>query len=383
MKRIGITSLYYHNWNFGGMLQAYALCWVLRQMGCEAEQIGTNLGGGNTVMRARVWETTGRHKITRDIWDRCYQVYRRRRFPRDLRNFRRFEKEIPMGIYVGGIRGLSRLNQSYDCFITGSDQVWNPGIPKDSLLAIYGLLFADDSKRKISYAASIGAAGTAEGKEELFQKILAGMDFISVREKSAQRFLQPLTDKPVTVVLDPTLLLTRQDLDALAIGPGRENPHLFAYFLNEAGNRHDKQLHQIADQLDMPARCIADELERYPRSNSGDQQILNAGPKEFLGEIRDAEMVFTNSFHGIVFSVLFHKPFWAFKRNRDGDAGSMNARITDFLEDFGLSDRLLENGEIPAPEKLRRPIDYDKVDRILEEKRAFSLSWLKTALKGA
>ena len=246
---------------------------------------------------------------------------------------------------------------------------------------LYGLLFAGASKRRVSYAASLGTWGTQEN-ESIYQKILENLNFISVREKSAQDYLQPLTDKPIAVVLDPTLLLTWQEWEKMAIGPRCEHPSLFAYFLREGKNHHEEQLHQVANQLGMPLRCITDEMGRYPRRGSTDQQILDAGPKEFLGEIRDAEIVFTNSFHGLVFSVLFHKPFWAFKRHKDSDQGSMNSRVTDFLADFGLSDRLLEDGEIPSLEKLRTPIDYDRVDQILEEKRAFSLNWLKAALEG-
>lgn len=206
------------------------------------------------------------------------------------------------------------------------------------------------------------------------------MDYISVREKTAKEFLQPLTDKPVTVVLDPTLLLNKQEWRDMAIGPQEKKPYLFSYFLSEKENRHDRQLQTAANALNLSLKCISEELKCYPRRNTEDQQILDAGPKEFVGYIRDAEMVFTNSFHGLVFSVLLQKPFWAFKRNKDSDKGSMNARVTDFLSGFGLEDRLLEDGETPAKEKLTQPIDYKRVTKILQEKRMFSLDWLKTAL---
>lgn len=382
MKKIGIVSLYYHNWNYGGQLQAYALCEAIREMGYQAEQVGTNLGGGDTAFRAKVWDIAGRRKFTRDLWEACYQIYRRKQGDRrDLRNFKKFEKEISHGGYIGGEKDFTKINRAYDGFITGSDQVWNPGLIVGRAGGLYGLQFVDASKRRLSYAASIGAEKAAAGKEPIFREILSGLDAISVRERSAQKYLQPLTSKPIAVVLDPTLLVSTRKWNGLAVG-SENAPHLFAYFLRETNNRHDEQLHQIADQLGLPLRCIADELERYPRSHAADKQILNAGPREFLGEIRDAEMVFTNSFHGLVFSVLFHKPFWAFKRHKDGGKDSMNARVTDFLAEFGLLDRLLEDGEVPSLEKLRTPIDYKAVDHILEEKRAFSMSWLRTALEG-
>ena len=385
MRRVGIVSLYYKNWNYGGMLQSYAMCKAIQKLCMVSQQISINrsillMPEQSVKKRLQAW--LFRYAWTEELLDRIR--YSRRLIPdRRTKKFRQFALMIPHSKYIGAPELLPKTYQKYEAFIVGSDQVWNPRYFGDELLRkIFGLQFASPSKRKLSYAASMGAEQAAVGKEDIFRDILADLDFISVREKSAQQFLQPLTDKPVTVVLDPTLLLTQQEWDELAIGPGEKHPHLFAYFLHEKDNRHDEQLHGITDSMSLPLRCIADELNRYPRPETADKQILDAGPKEFLGEIRDAEMVFTNSFHGLVFSVLFHKPFWAFKRNRDGDIGSMNNRIIDFLADFGLSDRLLEDGEVPSLEKLRTPIDYDAVDRILEEKRAFSLNWLKTALNG-
>ena len=380
VRKIGITSLYLRNTNFGGQLQAYALCYRICGFGYDAEQICMNTKRRANSIKDKIWVASETSLLTLDL---LKSIYRRWiNDPRQYKNFKKFEAQIPHGPYLGNSKLIPKLNRRYGAFITGSDQIWNPDYYTDDGLRLQGLVFAAPEKRAISYAPSLGPDKAAIGRETVFREILERLDFISVREKTARDFLQPLTDKPIAVVVDPTMLLTRREWDELAAGPGREPPHLFAYFLREMDNRHDEQLHKIADALALPVRCIAEELERYPRPGAADRQILDAGPKEFLGEIRDAEMVFVNSFHGLVFSVLFHKPFWAFRRNREKDQGSMNSRITDFLAEFGLSDRLLEDGEVPSLEKLRTPIDYDRVDRILEEKRAFSLNWLKTALEG-
>ena len=88
----------------------------------------------------------------------------------------------------------------------------------------------------------------------------------------------------------------------------------------------------------------------------------------------------TNSFHGMEFFVLFHKPFWVVKRHKDTAEDSANNRIVDFLKMFHLEDRLLEDGEFPDEQRLAEAIDYERVDRILAEKRTESLGWLKDAL---
>lgn len=380
MRRVGITTFFHRNWNFGGMLQAFALCQCVCALGFEAEQICMSVWRGGHSAKTAAWNIIETNALTNEVVKTVYEHWRKG--TRILKKFRTFQREVPHGRYLGNLNLPAKLNDRYDCIITGSDQVWNPLYYTDDGLRIQGLAFAAPGKRTISYAPSLGPVKAAIGREKIYAEILNRLDFISVRERSAQQFLQPLTDKPIAVVLDPTLLLTRQEWNKLTIGVKGKSIHLFAYFLNESSNRHDEQLHQIANQMQLPLRCIADELERYPRAESDDRQILDAGPKEFLGEIRDAEMVLTNSFHGTVFSMLFHKPFWVFKRNRDSDQGSMNSRITDFLEDFGLAGRLLEDGEVPSLEKLRTPIDYDAVDCILEEKREFSMDWLKTALEG-
>lgn len=382
MKKIGIMSIFYHNWNFGGMLQAYALNRVIREFGYAGEHLYYRLIPSvhkNSPLKDRVRALLAKNVMTSEILEKYRQIRWRDR--RDLRNFRLFEKKyVPHGKYCGSNRKIISDAKQYNCIVVGSDQVWSPIFYVDELLRIHGLTFAEKETRKIAYAASIGAENAAIGKEELFREILDNLDYISVREESARAYLQPLTDKPVTVVPDPTLLLDRQKWCEIAVKPAEKAPYLFSYFLIESNNCHDRQIHEIANEMALPMRCIADELGCYPRPNSGDKQILDAGPKEFVGYIRDAEMILTNSFHGMVFSMLFQKPFWVFKRDKDGEKASMNGRVNDFLKDFGLEDRLLADGEMPSAEKLRRPIDYERVNRILEEKRSFSLNWLKNAL---
>ena len=246
------------------------------------------------------------------------------------------------------------------------------------MLRTYGLTFANKDKKTISYAASIGSEKTALGKEALYHEMMSAIDHISVRETAAKDYLQPLTDKPVQVVLDPTLLLSSEEWSAIAAERQVSGNYLFSYFLEEK-QPHKDQLFALADVLQLPIYCISKIHNIYTRSET-DHQILDAGPREFLSYIQNADCIITNSFHGMVFSVLFHKPFWVMKRFKDTDEKSMNNRITDFLREFGLEDRLLEDGETPDTERLYRPIDYDRVDRILEKKREESMKWLEASL---
>lgn len=374
MKKIGILSVVYHNWNYGGMLQGYALCAALNDMGYPARQIRNTwkmLRGTGLSRAAKKCVLQNRFLFS------TYDRYIRRKEAIKLDGFRAFEKKIPFSDFYASVN-IAEANKKYECFIAGSDQIWSMKFQNEQTLYMYGLLFAEPGKRKISYAASIGAERTAHGHEDLFREVLNNLDCISVREKAARDFLQPLTDKPVAVTADPTLLLTGEEWDKIAVQPPRVEPYAFAYFLQEKDNRHTGELHHILSELDLPMLCIADETGIYPRPQ--DEQIFDAGPAEFLGYIRNAEIVLTDSFHGMVFSVLYNKPFWVFKRNRDDDRASMNSRITDFLSELGLEDRLLQNGEFPTEERLRERIDYAPVNRLVQEKREFSFHWLKDAV---
>lgn len=214
--------------------------------------------------------------------------------------------------------------------------------------------------------------------EKLFKRILENMDYISVREESAKAALQPLTEKKIHVVLDPVMLLKAEEWKEVAAVPVIDEPYIFCYFLGEPENRHNEQFRAIADIIGRKVRCISGEQNLYVREQ--DLEIMDAGPREFIGNILGAEMVFVNSFHGTVFSIILHKKFWVFCRDKQSISHSANSRIIDLLKIFGLENRVLSDGEIPSYEKLHQPIDYQAVDTILAEKRIDSLEWISNAI---
>ena len=157
----------------------------------------------------------------------------------------------------------------------------------------------------------------------------------------------------------------------------QEQPYVFGYFLS-GEMRNQKEVKQSVKRLNLPFWCISYAIGNYLSPDGG--QIFDAGPCEFLGWIENADCILTDSFHAMAFSVIFHKQFWVFKRHKDHEAGSMNARITDFLTSLGLEERLMEDGALLSAEKLAWKIDYARVDRLLEKQRAFSMAWLEQAL---
>ena len=380
-KKVAVISSYYQNWNMGGLLQAYALNRAIRDLGYDAEHIRlcyTEPADTDSALSARVRTVLTRHRLSSELIERFFTF--RQHESKNRKSFRDFHDHAIHGSAAccDAITAV-KLNRHYDIFVTGSDQIWNPEFWSERLLGVFGLLFAARGKRTLSYAASIGSEQAVAGKEDVFRAFLEKLDFVSVREAAAQTCLQPLTDKPVRVVVDPTLLLKSSDWAEETAERQTDAPYLFAYFLEEE-TKHTAQLHAAAGQLSLPVYCISTEKGQYVRPEQ-DHQICDAGPREFLSYIRNAEMIVTNSFHGMVFSVVFQKPFWVVKRYRDTDKASANNRITDFLRMLGLEDRLLEDGEMPDAERLRRPIDYDRVSTRLEDLRTDSLHWLSDALE--
>ena len=374
MMKIGILSLVYQNWNFGGLLQGYALEKVVQRICPTSAQIRVSRTMIDRSIKGMVASVMKSNRFFAEITNFLGHI----KDPRNLKNFRNFQNQyIDLESFCNPVNA-KKLNEGYDCFITGSDQVWNPQKMGVQAVEMFGLLFAERKKKKIAYAASIGAEQLVPLYEKLFKKILDNMDHISVREESAKAALQPMTRKEIHVVLDPVMLLTAEEWEKVAKVPETDEPYVFCYFLGEPKNRHNEQFKAIANILGRKVRCISGEQNLYVREQ--DMEILDAGPREFIGNIYGAETVFVNSFHGTVFSIVFHKNFWVFCRDKQSVYNSANSRIIDLLRMFGLENRIINDGDIPSFEKLQQPIDYQKVDAILEKKQSESLAWLTNAI---
>lgn len=379
-KKVAVISSYYHNWNMGGLLQSYALNRVIRELGYDAVHIRlcyAEPATSNSPIRKRIRTVLTRHRISAELIEWFYSLAQGEL--KNRRSFRRFhDHNIHGSTCCYDAITAKRLNRFFDIFVTGSDQIWNPEFWSDRLLGVYGLLFTNKEKQTISYAASVGSERSIKGREDVFQSILSKLDYISVREESAKKSLQIITEKPIFVSLDPTLLLDASYWEKVAADYSPLEPYLFAYFLEEK-EPHTSQLHYVAETMDLPIYCISKEMNCYLRSRE-DRQIADAGPEEFLNYILCSDVVVTNSFHGMVFSVLFRKQFWVVKRYGDSEKDSANNRIIDFLNMLNLNDRLLQDNEYPDEEQLKSTIDYEEVHKILKDKRVESLQWLKDAL---
>ncbi len=253
--------------------------------------------------------------------------------------------------------------RSYDAWVCGSDQIWNPKYPTATRNAF--LQFARKEKR-ISLSASIGLSDTSDMLPE-YPEWINGIKYLSVREERAAEIVKELTGRNAEVFLDPTMLIPLSKWEAMADQAKATLPDRYAvgYFL---GERKKSYINFIEKQT--KSMAYVDLL------NGAESQYMVFGPDDVIAAIRNANMVFVDSFHGAVFSILFHKQFVVFERSEEGK--TMNSRLKTLLKRFGMENRIYgcDNAE-----ELMKPIDYTTVDEIISSERERVHEFLESAMR--
>lgn len=253
--------------------------------------------------------------------------------------------------------------KSYDAWVCGSDQIWNPTYPTATRNMF--LQFAAE-QRRIALSASMGLSDTKSMLPE-YSEWISGIPYLSVREDRAAEIVKELTGRDADVFLDPTMLIPLEKWQQMADSAGVDLPDRFAvgYFL---GVREKDYLNYINVQIK--------DMDYVDLLNGEAPRYMAFGPDHVVDAIRKAEMVFVDSFHGAVFSILFHKQFTVFERSEEGQ--KMNSRLQTLLKKFGLENRIY-NGH--NEEELKKPIDYSRTDDILEIERKRVRAFLDHAMK--
>lgn len=340
MKKIGIVTIHKSS-NFGGSLQAYALYKYLEQQGHDVEIIDLL-----------------RPVHDRFIYDSKYKPYRSNAltFKNRTRNwikgllghednkgyanenskqlFAEFFKDIK---YSKEYRKISQIYKDapiYDTYITGSDQMWSP--MHGFNIEPYFLTFAHESKRKISYATSIGVTELSDREKSDYKKWLSNYDVISVREQQGKQLLDSFMDgKKIEVVADPTFLLDVEQWKEQAVAPAMKESYILLFTLTKSIPVIDFAIRMSKES----GKKLIIVKQPYLDSSSPDYILdNNIGPREFLGYFDNADLVITDSFHGTVFSMLMGAKNFCTYIQPISKAGS---RITDLLESTDMSQHLL------------------------------------------
>jgi len=339
--KVGILTFHEAD-SYGAVLQAYALQQTLSALGAESEFVRIQMpraeaqpqaASGAAALFARRMQAESKKR------EALFSAFRQKY----MRISRAYQPTDP-------------IDSDYDCFIAGSDQIWNFRIPGAD--ARYFLPFAQPEKR-YSYAASFGADALPEKAGAWAAVQLSQFQGLSVREASGCSIIKELTGREARVCLDPTLLPDRAHWESLTTREDTQ-PYVLLFLL-----KYDAALAEEAAQearrLGLPLRTVTAAF----MPQLGMAAWNTTGVTGWLSAIRGARRVFTNSFHGMVFSLIFGRSFRVGRLT--GELSSRNGRLEELLEFLGLSGAL---------EAVAEP-DFDRIWQRLEPERAASMEYLR------
>ena len=290
--------------------------------------------------------------------------------------FDQFNKKFHIRKYYGTLEDMRDYVKKYSHVFCGSDQAW---LPQNVEKHWYTLEYCNTRQIRAAYAPSFGVDKIEDRYQEAYRSFLSKFDYLSVREISGQSIIEKLIQKSVPVVLDPTLLLTRENWDVLRSESTIKIPneaYCFCYFLGENRVHREAVLRlkeqqgiQIVNLQHFSGYCEADE-------EFADLNLYAVTPQDFIELIANAEYVCTDSFHCTAFSIQYQKQFTVFQRFSDGDKHSTNTRLYSLLSQLKLSSCIYENKDDISQEK----IDYNQCDAILNKLRKVSNTYLQEAL---
>lgn len=385
MKPIGLVTCYFHH-NYGSMLQAYATEMIMQQMGLPFQTIACkapiNYMQENKILYIikklliADWKMRlGKMKIERAKKDNPMFAKNW-----EIRNkaFEQFaETFFHVSPYCKNREELSKMAENYSAFLVGSDQLWRTDSVEHGY---YTLEWVPDHIRKIAYSTSIGVKEVPWFQVEKNKRFMNRFDHIALREQSACDLVYKLTGRKVPVVLDPTLLFTGdQWLGIQQQEPLTNGKYIFCYLLGDNPSQREF-IKRVKEKTGYKIVALQ-QLDDYIPSDEGfADEAPYVGPREFLNYIRNAEYVFTDSFHCSVFSILYKKNFFTFSRFAEGAKQSTNTRIDNLLHITGLEDRRMTNDKT-VEDVINYKGSFDEVDARLNAYRKSSMDYLHNALK--
>lgn len=380
--KIGILTQPLHA-NYGGLLQNYALQQVLIRAGHEVETIDwtpSNKSLRNSLSRIK-WA------LLSTLFRNKYQKLRYQPTDKEKRIIQQHTNHF-ISTYIHHTKtilfkdGFCRQAKegNYDAYVVGSDQCWRPRY--NAFLSSMFLDFVKEEKSKrIAYAASFGTDQWEYSPEmtAICAPLAQKFDFVSVREDSGVRLCKDYLGVDAVHVLDPTLLLNKDDYISLieAEKEPQSRGTLFNYILDPDANK-TAFINKVAKEKGLQSfqvlpKCQAETRTKEDIKNRIEDCVF-PGVTTWLRAFMDAEMTIVDSFHGMVFSIIFNKPFWVI-----GNANRGMSRFTSLLKVFHLEDRLLDANHLKDVD-INLPIDWSYVNAILEQKRNECKNLLLTEL---
>lgn len=371
--KIGILTLPQET-NYGGILQAFALQRVLRNMGHDVLTIDRH--------NRREYPSFGRHiagylkrlvqhylqgkKNVSVKWNPFLSSEEYDRVSKDTQKF--IDRNIRLTRRVFSDQ-LAEIDKEYlfDAYVVGSDQVWLDNYCPESFLSFV----SRTGVKKVVYAASCGKRSFFDNpsKLKICRELVKDFNGVSVREEHLVNLCKERLGIDAQWVLDPTMLLTPDDYIGVSEPAAGDEPVLFSYILDSSGDK-DSIVQSLAKMLNVPVvngnragAAVTGKDKSFPTVDA------------WLRNMSRARLVVTDSFHGTVFSILFNKPFVTIGNARRG-----MARFQSLLGRFGLQSRLINPESLDYMQIAGEPIDFSRVNEIIASDRVKSLSFIEKAL---
>ena len=373
MKIAKLTWL--HNGNYGSVLQALALQKFLKKSGYDVIDINYKA----SVLTKLLNYITNRNSPKLLIgkfkeFKRKNEYKNKEKFIVRYKRFEEFKnKNMNLTSLYRTPAELRQLNNNYDIFICGSDQIWSPALMNPT----FYFSFIDEEKIKISYAPSFGVMNTTKAKKKKIENLLKSFKYISIREERGQAFIKELLNKDVPILVDPTMLINVKEWDSyICREPLIEKKYIFLYLLTP--NRvYIENVKKFAEKKGLEVVVVPTLKGPF---ETGFIEITEAGPSEWLNLIKNSEYVFTDSFHGCIFSAIFHKEMVLYKRFSDKQKDSENSRIYTLTKFLNIEERLIDEDNLYTIDKFEK-LDFESTDKIILEKASKSGEWLINAIE--
>lgn len=373
-KKVGIIT-YFYFYNYGTMLQGLATQLLFNRLSnVDAELIDYRFGS-KTITR-KIDLLFIRLKRIFVYFKEFRRVYYTKKYaPLKLRRNIYFDEFASKYLKLSSKKYMYEYEiaenvPKYDIYVTGSDQTWNPKVGFSPALF---LNFAPETSLKAAYAPSIGVSSLSKEESEYISKELYKYDYLSCRESVGSDILEKITGRSVETVLDPTLMIHSDEWIRYAKKPNIKDRYILCYFLGDR-DYYRNYVSQLSKQTGLPIYYIPVNWKDFKKNN---QLLWDVGPAEFLGLIANAEYVCTDSFHGTIFSVNFHREVRAFVKHTGKISGGDNSRLFDVLERLGLEKQLITDYEIGS-KIMNTRIDYRSVDDLLLAEREKSMRYVET-----
>ena len=370
MKSVIITLAL--SYNYGAVLQSYALAEKLKQLGVEVEIYNYN------DKKRITFNLTFKAKIKHFVWDIVKKILTLGKKERNYKKFRNQYLPLTKIKYKNNL-DLRKNPGEYDLYISGSDQIWNPDLFVYD--TSYFFDFLPDEKRRISYSSSFGKASFNEDYKEKCGKYLKKYEKISVREASGVNIVSELCGKSAECTLDPTLLLSMEEWDNLAQKASKraKNFNGILCYVMKGDSKVVNAIEEIAQKLSKKTslpimRLGLKEYEVFKYGKKGSH--LTATPIDYLKYFMNAEYVVTNSFHGTAFSINFGKKFYVPINDELPPEKALHERISSLINLVGA-----ENCIVKTSNMIINDVEISHLQDKLKIEREKSLDFIKECIK--